>query len=182
MTGSVDGWVRSYDLRMGQLRADYIGREFQQQPRSRAMLRDCVDPVTAVIPTQDGQSYLVTTLDSHVRLMDVASGKLLNDFTGHSLKNYRSRACFGHNEASVVCGDENGQVWAWDLLDVSHSFQIYLSMLICSHQANLLPPNPPPTVHSSVVLWTEHHPIEEGEMITASGDGTAKVWRHPTAG
>lgn len=27
MTGSVDGYVRTYDLRMGQLRIDYIGRK-----------------------------------------------------------------------------------------------------------------------------------------------------------
>ena len=53
--------------------------------------------------------------------MDVASGKMLNDFTGHKNESYRCRACFGHAEASVVCGDENGQVWAWDLLDVSSS-------------------------------------------------------------
>jgi len=146
MTGSVDGYVRTYDLRMGQLRTDFIGH-----------------PVTAVIPTQDGQSYLVTTLDSHIRLMDATSGKILNDFTGHSVKGYRCRACFGHNEASVLCGDEDGLVWAWDLLD-----------------ANVLPPHPPPKVHNSVILWTEHHPAEDGELITASGDGTVKVWRHPT--
>ncbi|KAI0344825.1 nuclear mRNA splicing protein [Trametopsis cervina] len=147
MTGSVDGYVRTYDLRMGELRADYIGH-----------------PVTAVAPTKDHQTYLVTTLDSHVRLMDATSGKLLNDFTGHLNKSYRCRACLGHNEASVVCGDEDGKVWAWDLLD-----------------ANLLPPNPPPKVHSSVILWTEHHPTDESEMITASGDGTVKVWRRPMA-
>lgn len=27
MTGSVDGHVRTYDLRMGELRSDFIGRE-----------------------------------------------------------------------------------------------------------------------------------------------------------
>ena len=27
MAGSVDGYVRTYDLRMGQLRSDFIGRE-----------------------------------------------------------------------------------------------------------------------------------------------------------
>lgn len=51
--------------------------------------------------------------------MDAFSGKMLNDFTGHSHTSYRCRACFGHGEASVVCGDEKGEVWAWDLLDVS---------------------------------------------------------------
>ncbi|KAJ3554925.1 hypothetical protein NM688_g2852 [Phlebia brevispora] len=146
-TGSVDGYVRTYDLRMGQLRSDYIG-----------------PPVTSVVPTQDGQTYLVTTLDSHVRLMDAASGKMLNDFTGHKVTEYRCRSCFGHGEASVICGDENGMVWAWDLVD-----------------AKPLAPNPPPKVHDKVILWVEHHPIEEGEMITAGSDGLVKVWRHPTA-
>lgn len=51
--------------------------------------------------------------------MDGSTGKLLNDFQGHVNTSYRCRACFGFNEASVVCGDENGAIWAWDLLDVS---------------------------------------------------------------
>jgi hypothetical protein len=82
-------------------------------------------PIAAVIPTQDHQSYLVTALDSHARLMDATTGKLLNDFEGHLNNSYRCRACFGSNEASVVCGDENGEIWAWDLLDVSSSAHFF---------------------------------------------------------
>lgn len=144
LTGSVDGHVRAYDLRMGQLRSDFIGA-----------------PVTAVTSAQDGQSYLVTTLDSNVRLMDAATGKMLNGFKGHKAEGYRCRSCFGHGEASVICGDESGTIWAWDLLD-----------------AVPLPPMPPPKVHQGVVLWVEHHPTEDGEMISAGADGTVKVWRH----
>jgi len=44
---------------------------------------------------------------------------MLNKFTGHVNEAYRCRACFGHAEATVICGDEQGQVWAWDLVDVS---------------------------------------------------------------
>lgn len=84
-----------------------------------------LDPVTSVVPTQDGQTLLVTSLDSHIRLMDMSTGKMLNDFTGHTNDSYRCRACFGHAEASVVCGDEKGMIWAWDLLDVGS----YLSPL-----------------------------------------------------
>ena len=87
-------------------------------------------PVSSVMPTQDGQSYLVTTLDSRVRLMDVTTGKMLNEFSGHKVQEYRCRSCFGYGEASVVCGDENGQVWAWDLVDVGHDFtsiKLYLT-------------------------------------------------------
>ncbi|KAG6848789.1 hypothetical protein H0H93_013980 [Arthromyces matolae] len=145
VTGSVDGHVRSYDLRKGELRSDFIGQ-----------------PVTSVMPTQDGQTILVTTLDSHVRLMDTATGKLLNDFTGHLNTSYRCRACFGHGEANVICGDENGQIWNWDLLD-----------------AKLIPPNPPPKAHEKVITWTEHHPTDANEFFTSSADGTAKIWRNP---
>ncbi|KAK2463183.1 hypothetical protein APHAL10511_004838 [Amanita phalloides] len=117
-------------------------------------------PVTCVVPTQDNQTYLVTSLDSHIRLMDMSTGRLLNDFTGHVNGEYRCRGCFGHAEASVACGDEKGMIWAWDLMD-----------------AKVLAPDPPPKVHHKVITWTEHHPTDAGEMITASADGTVKVWR-----
>ncbi|KAJ7287776.1 nuclear mRNA splicing protein [Mycena rebaudengoi] len=146
-TGSLDGHVRTYDLRKGELRSDFIGQ-----------------PVTAVVPTQDTQTLLVTTLDSHIRLMDLSTGKMLNDFIGHENSAYRCRGCFGHGEASVICGDEQGMVWAWDLLD-----------------AKPLQPNPPPKVHNKVITWTEYHPIEKGEMFTASADGTVKIWRQVDA-
>ncbi|KAL9711989.1 hypothetical protein Ac2012v2_005064 [Leucoagaricus gongylophorus] len=145
VTGSVDGFIRTYDLRKGELRSDFIGQ-----------------PVTSVVPTQDGQTLLVTSLDGHIRLMDMSTGKMLNDFTGHTNSSYRCRACFGRAEDSVVCGDEKGMIWAWDLLD-----------------AKLLDPNPPPKAHSKVITWTEHHPSDSNEMITSSADGTAKVWRNP---
>ncbi|KAL6308147.1 nuclear mRNA splicing protein [Sparassis latifolia] len=148
ITGSVDGYVRTYDLRMGELRSDFIG-----------------NPVAAVVPSQDGQTYLATTLDSHVRLMDMSTGTMLNDFTGHTNTSYRCRACFGHGEASVICGDEKGMVWAWDLVDAAP-----------------LQPNPPPKVHHKVITWVEHHPIDSDELVTSSADGTVKVWRSPNSG
>jgi len=147
ITGSVDGHIRTYDLRKGELRSDFMGQ-----------------PVTAIVPTQDNQTLLVTTLDSHIRLMDTTNGKMLNDFTGHSNEAYRCRSCFGNGEATVVCGDENGAIWAWDLLD-----------------AKALPPNPPPKAHQKVITWTEHHPTGH-EFITSSADGTVKVWKNPETG
>lgn len=47
----------------------------------------------------------------------------------------------------------------------------------CNDQGNVLPPNPPPKVHDKLVTWIEHHPVEATEMITASSDGTVKVWK-----
>jgi mitogen-activated protein kinase organizer 1 len=113
--------------------------------------------------------------------MDMTTGKMLNDFTGHVNSSYRCRACFGQAEASVVCGDEKGMVWAWDLLDVSGQGFVLSSFLTILFQGKPFQPNPPPKAHDKVITWTEHHPTD-AEMITASGDGTVKVWRHPGGG
>jgi mitogen-activated protein kinase organizer 1 len=102
------------------------------------------DPVTSVVPTQDESTYLVMTLDGHIRLMDAIAGKLLNDFSGHAHSSYRCRACFGHGEASVVAGDESGAIWAWDLLDVSH-----LTLHPYAHQRHLSERSPPDTGKTS---------------------------------
>ena len=63
LTRSVDGKVRNYDIRMGQLRVDYIGQ-----------------PVTSVNFTRDGQCVLASTLDDTIRLMDKDTGELLNEW------------------------------------------------------------------------------------------------------
>ncbi len=92
------------------------------------------------MPTQDGQTLLVTSLDGHIRLMDMSTGKMLNDFTGHTNSSYRCRACFGRAEDSVVCGDEKGMIWAWDLLDVGLHFNSGVQFLMTLRRLNSLTP------------------------------------------
>ncbi|KAL8729083.1 MAG: hypothetical protein Q9181_005129 [Wetmoreana brouardii] len=57
VTGSVDGKMRLYDLRMGMMYVDTIGQ-----------------PITSVQQTSDGNAVLVSTLDSTIRLMDKSNG------------------------------------------------------------------------------------------------------------
>ncbi|KAG8997176.1 hypothetical protein FRB94_011124 [Tulasnella sp. JGI-2019a] len=143
VAGSVDGHIRTYDLRKGKMCSDYIGHA-----------------VTSILPTADSQTLLITTLDSIVRLMDRNNGTMLNTFVGHRNNDYRTRACFGHGESTVISGDEDGRIWAWDLL-----------------KGTPIGEQPPEKVHQKIVTWVEHHPTEAGEMISASADGTVKIWR-----
>ncbi|CAE6430647.1 unnamed protein product [Rhizoctonia solani] len=129
ITGSVDGHVRTYDMRMGELKSDFIG-----------------PPISSISPSVDNQTLLICTLDSKLRLMDRVNGQMLNTFSGHVSNDYRTHACFGHGEGSVVCGDEQGKIWEWDLLN-----------------AKAVAPDPP-KVHDKVITWVEHHPLEAGEM------------------
>jgi mitogen-activated protein kinase organizer 1 len=119
IAGSVDGHVRTYDLRKGELRSDYIGcKSFSSTQCQSFTIIFISDPITSILPTNDSQTLLIATLDSTIRLLDLSTGKILNTFKSHTNTSYRTRACFGFGEASVVSGDENGVVWAWDLVDV----------------------------------------------------------------
>ncbi|RKP24322.1 nuclear mRNA splicing protein [Syncephalis pseudoplumigaleata] len=100
LTGSVDGKVRCYDLRMGQLSTDEIGH-----------------PVTSVQFTGDGNCLLVSTLDARIRLLDKENGGLLNEYTGHEHKEYRLRSCLAPMDTHVISGSEDGAIVFWDLLE-----------------------------------------------------------------
>ncbi len=75
------------------------------------------EPVTSVQQTRDGNAVLVSTLDSTIRLMDKGNGQLLQSYKGHTNKDYRIRSCLGMADSVVVSGSEDGQLYAWDVLE-----------------------------------------------------------------
>ncbi|KAJ9629423.1 hypothetical protein H2203_001796 [Taxawa tesnikishii (nom. ined.)] len=101
LVGSVDGRVRCYDLRMGCVDVDVIGHS-----------------VTTVVGARAKDSYLVSTLDSTLRLMDKRDGKLLQAFRDPEFKNtnYRIRSTLAAADSLVISGSEDGSVFVWDLL------------------------------------------------------------------
>lgn len=126
VAGSVDGRVRSYDVRTGKVTADVVGAS-----------------VTSLCLTRDGKAVLVGSLDSRVRLMDRESGSCLRAYgagageddkekEGEGWRNtdFRVQSVLGGGERFVVAGDEmtggggadghaagdGGRIWAWDLM------------------------------------------------------------------
>lgn len=122
VAGSVDGRVRSYDVRVGKVTADVIGAS-----------------VTSLCLTRDAKAMLVGSLDSRVRLMDRESGSCLRTYgaggekkggqEGWSNTDLRVQSVLGGGERFVVAGDEmtgggadghaagdGGRIWAWDLM------------------------------------------------------------------
>lgn len=111
IAGSVDGRVRSYDVRTGKCTVDVIGTS-----------------VTSLDVTQDGKAMLVGGLDSKVRLMDREHGTCLKTYEDEGWTNteLRIQSILGAREKYVLAGDESGdasgrrggegKVWAWDLL------------------------------------------------------------------
>lgn len=116
VAGSVDGRVRSYDVRMGRVTADVVGAS-----------------VASLCLTGDGKALLVGSLDSRVRLMDREGGSCLRTYgaddesRGWVNTDLRVQSVLGGKERFVVAGDEmtgtdghvaseGGRVWAWDLM------------------------------------------------------------------
>ncbi|KAF6828156.1 mitogen-activated protein kinase organizer 1 (WD domain-containing protein) [Colletotrichum musicola] len=113
VAGSVDGRVRSYDVRMGKCVTDVMGAS-----------------VTSLRLTRHGKAMLVGSLDSKIRLMDRENGSCLKMYADAGWRNeeLRVQSVIGGKEKYVVAGDEltagtgpaglngDGKIWAWDLL------------------------------------------------------------------
>ncbi len=69
---SVDGGIRTYDLRKGEVRCDQMGQ-----------------PVTSVSLSNDGHIFLVSCLPSVLRLIDKDDGTMYKEYTGHTNKEYQ---------------------------------------------------------------------------------------------
>uniref|UniRef100_A0A4W3HHP5 WD repeat domain-containing protein 83 n=1 Tax=Callorhinchus milii TaxID=7868 RepID=A0A4W3HHP5_CALMI len=102
LSGSVDGRVRRYDLRVGRLLTDYVA-----------------SPITSVCFSKDGQCTLISSLDSTLRLLDKETGELLGEYKGHQNKEYKLDCCLNHSDTHVLSASEDGSVYIWDLIEGS---------------------------------------------------------------
>lgn len=139
LAGSVDGCVRIYDMRKGQLQTDALKH-----------------PITSLRVSSDQQSYLAACLDNTVRLVDLTSGRILKEYTGHKHANFKSEAAFHNDCCHVLAGSEDGTVVTWNLVtgEVVHRTE---------------------AAHFKAVSSIQCHPTKD-MFLTASYDGTVKVW------
>ncbi|KAL1645776.1 Septin spn4 [Diplodia intermedia] len=145
--GCVDGRLRTYDIRMGQVFVDVLGH-----------------PVTSVTSTRDADSILTSTLDSTIRLMDRSNGRLLQSYKAPEYVNteYRIRSTLGLKDTVAIAGSEDGSILAWDVVSgtVQHRLQHGESK---------------GTSKKDVVSAVAFCP-RRNEFASAGGDGNVVVW------
>lgn len=115
ISSALDGHVLTHDLRMGKMTEDLIG-----------------SPVHCVLPSPQSpkDTYMTSSADGKVRIFDRSNGGLLQTLDGHKVGDGRVRACWGYGESMVLAGDDEGKVWAWNVLDVSLSPPFHQQQLI----------------------------------------------------
>ncbi|NWS00695.1 WDR83 protein, partial [Motacilla alba] len=173
LTGSVDGRVRRYDLRTGQLCSDYIG-----------------SPITSVCFSKDGQCVLAASLDSTLRLLDKDTGELLGEYgtpprvpappggfggppaeprplpryTGHRSTTYRLDCVLNELDTHVGCASEDGHVYFWDLVEGSLALSLPVGQGVV--QSLAFHPSLPcllVATQGQVTLWREDTFRPEGD-------------------
>lgn len=114
IAGSVDGTVRTFDIRTGREISDSLGQ-----------------PVNCISLSNDGNCILASCLDSTLRLMDRSTGELLQEYKGHTCKSSKTDCCLTNTDAHVIGGSEDGFVYSWDLVDasVTSSFKAHSSVV-----------------------------------------------------
>lgn len=99
-TCSVDGHVRTYDLRKGLLQCDNVD-----------------NAIFSMALTHDAQCLAISCLDGTIRLMEAETGELLNTYSKHHVAgNYALSCQFTADDAHVVTGSEDGRVVLYDLV------------------------------------------------------------------
>lgn len=100
ISGSVDGAVRQYDVRRGQLTVD----ELRQ-------------PVGSLAVSNDGQCLLCSTLDSKIRLLERETGNELASYEGHVNRRFKVQSTLDPSDGFVVGGSEDNRLCFWELVE-----------------------------------------------------------------
>eukprot|EP00252_Welwitschia_mirabilis_P010255 TRINITY_DN23438_c0_g1_i2.p1 TRINITY_DN23438_c0_g1~~TRINITY_DN23438_c0_g1_i2.p1 ORF type:complete len:303 (-),score=27.39 TRINITY_DN23438_c0_g1_i2:268-1176(-) len=114
LAGSVDGTIRTFDIRVGREIVDNVGQS-----------------VNCVSLSNDYNCILASCLDSRLLLLDRSSGELLQEYKGHICKSYKMDSCLTNTDAHVVGGSEDGRIFFWDLVEaaVVSSFKAHASVV-----------------------------------------------------
>ena len=113
------------------------------------------EPVTSISLSRDQNCLLASCLDNTIRLLEQASGELLNQYTQHKNASFKIDSCLTHTDAHVVSGSEDATIYFWDLVEGTLVHQL--------------------KGHAKTVCSISHHP-SEALIVSASYDGTVKVW------
>ncbi|EAS01217.1 MAP kinase organizer 1 (macronuclear) [Tetrahymena thermophila SB210] len=99
LASSIDGKVRTYDLRMGLVTND-----------------DMKHPVLSFSLSNDKKTYAASCMDGGIRLVDREKGEILNTYSGHQVKDITIGVMHSFDDAYLITGSEDGSVYYYDLL------------------------------------------------------------------
>ncbi|EDO06336.2 WD domain G-beta repeat family protein [Babesia bovis T2Bo] len=99
IASSIDGAVRSYDLRKGLLKTDYLEKPV----------------VNTYVSTAIDDCYVASILNNTIALVE--RGDILTTYQGHTCESYRIHCTLDPCEEFVLCGSSDGTLCCWSISD-----------------------------------------------------------------
>ncbi|KAJ2743479.1 WD repeat-containing protein 83 [Coemansia sp. BCRC 34301] len=149
VASSIDGCVRTYDMRTGRVLVESFGGQ----------------PVVCARVVGGGKCLLVSSMDGSIQLVDRADGKAMAAFSGHVCKDYRIQC--DASDSAVASGSEDGFVYVWDTLCDSESGSARYRLGGHSGIVNTVEFHP--SAKSGSVKG-------HASMLSAASDGSIIVW------
>lgn len=125
ISSSLDGCIRYYDLRAGELTCDKIG-----------------EPITSMSMTRDEQCILAACQDETVRLIDTDGGEVLSEYRGHLSKDYKIECDVLKGDAYIISGSSFGSAIIWDFIEAKEVNRLRINkeggiiQTLCRHPLN----------------------------------------------
>ena len=110
ISSSLDGCIRHYDLRAGELTCDKIG-----------------ESITAMSMTSDEQCILAACQDGVIRLIDIDGGEVLSEYQGHLPKDYKIDCGVLKGDSHIISGSTYGSAVIWDFLEAKEVNRLRIS-------------------------------------------------------
>ncbi|RAH80577.1 WD domain protein [Aspergillus japonicus CBS 114.51] len=153
-SGSYDGRLRVYDIRMGRTTVDVLAH-----------------PVTSVRCSADGHAVLASTLDGRIRMLDRSDGKLLQAFGGGGEKENARRE--GEERSSFMLGQPGSLVYRNRELRIRSVFARADAVVLSGGEAETVSGNSAAGGQAAVFAWD----VLSGEVLAAvpAGQGVKAV-------
>ena len=129
------------------------------------------------ITTLSAIFYLFKFFFDRISLIEMNSGQLLNEYSGHSHKSFKIETSFENGDGRLVCVDEEGSICHWNLLAKDglpslRTLRAHSKVIIVRECCRLFHLTMWPFQAGSSISY---HPNKD-IFVTGSYDGTAKVW------
>ncbi len=156
MSSSIDGCLRTYDLRQGCVRVDDLneGKSSDGHHHHNSGMA-----VTSFAITSEFKCSAASCLNGSIHLMERSSGTLLNTcFGGHTAGRYSLECGFTADDQYVATGSEDGSVLFYDFVS---------GEVVQTLRGHMRP---------SCSIACHPSPNSSSTVITSSYDGSAVVW------
>lgn len=151
ISSSLDGCIRFYDIRAGELVCDAINV-----------------PITSMSLTSDEQCVLAACQDGVIRLIDVDGGDSLLEYKGHEPRDYKIELTTLKSDGFVISGTSFGSAIIWSFIDakevnrlrVTHQGGVVTSLARHPVGEDLIIAN-----RREIQLWSMDEPEEETMIV-----------------